>query len=730
MVKKRPQLSPEELLQLRWLLGGLTALLGMWSAAFLDMGATWLLVVLTVPVLLALGNPSLPARVPSWLHRLAFPAIAAFGVYDYYDQGEVLPAMTRLALLLLAYRAVSYRRRRDELQLVVLGLFLVVTTGVITVSIGFAVQIMAFTVLALALLMAMTLSEAAEREPHGSEAVPAWAAQVEWLKLLGRVRAGAHWSLVALGGVLFLGVAVMSGLLFLAIPRFELRNGLFLDGLIPRKSNSGFTDTLRFGDVTDIQRDESVAMRVEVSDRSRLPAQVYWRMLVMDEYRDQSFRLSAGLKSATFERARTARSVRGQEPPSRSSLTYTFYVEPGVGRYVPLTGGFDTVNFTEAQSFQASASLRVIELSREPVTMKAYRVQGMSARETLRDPEFAAAWKNAQENGRPAISGMPLMDELSLSEADKTTLQGVVAEITGGVNLPARDFARQAQAWLGTRHAYALNMELPKGEGDPLVRWLVSKEPGHCELFAGAFTLLARAAGHPARVVAGFVGGTWNGDYLIVRNSNAHAWCELFDGQSGWLRIDPTAAARGGDNQTPLEALRGGAVLTEDATGWAATMDRLRLFWYRRIVNFDQGDQLAMASSLRDRTQEAGRDLKALGQKLLEQVRGWLARPWSGGRVGVFAGAAIVLLLFVWGWRRLGRAWWLSWRSARGRGLDPVRREAGRWLRALPPQADDDQALAEIRAELARVRYGPRERWPATASLWRRARRLSRQRRR
>ncbi|MCU0757479.1 MAG: DUF3488 domain-containing protein, partial [Xanthomonadales bacterium] len=277
MVKKRPQLNPEELLQLRWLLGGLTALLGMWSAAFLDMGATWLLAVLTVPVLLALWNPSWPARVPSWLHRLAFPVIAAFGVYDYYDQGEVLPAMTRLALLLLAYRAVSYRRRRDELQLVVLGLFLVVTTGVITVSIGFAVQIMAFTLLALALLMAMTLSEAAEREAHGPETAPAWAVQVEWVRLLGRVRAGAHWRLVALGGVLFLGVAVMSGLLFLAIPRFELRNGLFLDGLIPRKSNSGFTDTLRFGDVTDIQRDESVAMRVEVSDRSRLPAQVYWR---------------------------------------------------------------------------------------------------------------------------------------------------------------------------------------------------------------------------------------------------------------------------------------------------------------------------------------------------------------------------------------------------------------------------------------------------------------------
>jgi hypothetical protein len=170
--------------------------------------------------------------------------------------------------------------------------------------------------------------------------------------------------------------------------------------------------------------------------------------------------------------------------------------------------------------------------------------------------------------------------------------------------------------------------------------------------------------------------------------------------------------------------------LRDEDGGWAARMDRLRLFWYRRIVNFDQGDQRVLVSSLKERAQQTGRDLKALGQAVVERVRTWMARPWSGGRIAWIAGAGVGLAVFWWGWRRRGRAWWLSWRSGRARGIDPVRREAGRWLRKLAERDGDDASLARVRTELERVRYGPRERWPATAPLWREARRLGRGKRR
>jgi len=66
---------------------------------------------------------------------------------------------------------------------------------------------------------------------------------------------------------------------------------------------------------------------------------------------------------------------------------------------------------------------------------------------------------------------------------------------------------------------------------------------GFCEHYAGAFTYLMRAAGIPARVVTGYQGGERNpfGDYLIIRQSDAHAWTEVWIDGTGWQRVDPTA---------------------------------------------------------------------------------------------------------------------------------------------------------------------------------------------
>jgi protein-glutamine gamma-glutamyltransferase len=81
---------------------------------------------------------------------------------------------------------------------------------------------------------------------------------------------------------------------------------------------------------------------------------------------------------------------------------------------------------------------------------------------------------------------------------------------------------------------------------DAIDDFLFNTREGFCEHYASAFTILMRAAGIPARVVTGYQGGFWNtlGHYLLVRNSDAHAWSEVWLQGRGWVRVDPTAAIR------------------------------------------------------------------------------------------------------------------------------------------------------------------------------------------
>ncbi|HYP17199.1 MAG TPA: DUF3488 and transglutaminase-like domain-containing protein, partial [Opitutus sp.] len=519
--ERSSQLSSDEMQQLKWLLGGFLTLLAVATVFYLDVDAWTMLGLTACGVVAGLARPSLVARVPRWVHRLAFPLVAAFFAGDLWLSGELLPAMVRLDMLLLLYRAMIYRQKRDDLQVIVLGLFLVVVAGVLSVSLAFALHILAFTAAALVFLLVITLAEASGAGAAGAggdeQRTPAWAQHVRWRALLGRVREVTDWRVVALGGALFAGLVGLSVVLFLAIPRFQLEISFFLERFISKKSKSGFNETIRFGDVTEITTDTSVALSVDVSDRSRIPAAPYWRMLVLDEYRDGTFRLSAALRAKMFGGEQGRMNLQGSLRGRADAVAWTFYLEAGISRYLPLLGEFEQLRFRERQNYRAAPGLGLIALRDEPVTMTAYRVAGLDTSPVFRDGGFGRQFAE-----RSSWTGTML--RLGLPEADRAVLDRIVGEIAGGRPVPAsgetraataalsaEEFARRAEAWLSGRHSYSLQPRIPPGEGDPLVRWLNSDEAGHCELFAGSFVLLARAAGYPTRVVTGFRGGSWNG---------------------------------------------------------------------------------------------------------------------------------------------------------------------------------------------------------------------------
>ncbi len=116
---------------------------------------------------------------------------------------------------------------------------------------------------------------------------------------------------------------------------------------------------------------------------------------------------------------------------------------------------------------------------------------------------------------------------------------------------------------------------------DSVDEFLFETRRGFCEHYAGTFAFVMRAAGVPTRVVLGYLGGELNpiGGYMIVRQSDAHAWTEIYLEDEGWVRVDPTGAVapdriEGGLDAIPGLEGRGGAALRE--LEW---LNRIRLRW-------------------------------------------------------------------------------------------------------------------------------------------------------
>jgi transglutaminase-like putative cysteine protease len=114
-------------------------------------------------------------------------------------------------------------------------------------------------------------------------------------------------------------------------------------------------------------------------------------------------------------------------------------------------------------------------------------------------------------------------------------------------------------------HGYDERVSLVGSPGAPLARWVVSRRPGYCQMFAGSTAELLRLLGIPARVAEGFTPGTWDAgsQSYAVSDRDAHAWVEVYVSGQGWLPVDPTPSgsavpARPGGSALPggLPALR------------------------------------------------------------------------------------------------------------------------------------------------------------------------------
>jgi hypothetical protein len=139
--------------------------------------------------------------------------------------------------------------------------------------------------------------------------------------------------------------------------------------------------------------------------------------------------------------------------------------------------------------------------------------------------------------------------------------------------------------YLASNYRYSLKLK-PTGSLPPVEEFLFGSKEGYCEHYATAMALMLRTQGIPSRVITGFLGQEVNpiGNYIIVRQRDAHSWVEADIGGK-WMRFDPTPlAAITGPPETPPILL--------------LYLDALRLKWYRYVVSFSFNDQKSIINSV------------------------------------------------------------------------------------------------------------------------------------
>ena len=714
------KLTINELHQIKWLTGGVLTLISLWALNGLDLLGLGLNFVLISAMGIALLKPKWVHSIPeSFWGRFVAPLILILVLLDFAAGfTNLVSPLMRMVILLILYRTLAPRNQREDLQMLLLCLFSIIVSGAITVSLLFAVHILLFAPIAMVFLLIVCLLDG------GPESInyPINWNQFSFKRLIQRVWHVLDFRAFLLCGLLFAFVVFVSTGVFILIPRFDLGQTIpFMQ--METKPRSGFSDTVSLSSVSEITEDRSVALRIDGPNLASINFLPYWRILVLDRYESGAFSLSKELGS--FRRQRKVRELSEWVPGRVSSgpqkrEQWTFYFEGGVSEYLPLPTLFQSIRFTKEYEVQLLPDLHVIGLNSVQRSTFSYQIDNpvwnLRALASSHENKQFNCYSNGCDHVKGQMSDYPLTTlNLRLDEADQMLLSKLNTKIIGNTKLSTAEYSERVLSHLQSNFRYSLKPDGIEGAGDPIVNWLNSGSAGHCELYAGAFVLLAREAGYPARMVVGFVGGSWNSveNFFVVRNSDAHAWAEIYDFETKeWLRIDPTPGNSSAVNPEVLEVVD---FEFEIEAGMWAWVDSLRMQWYRRVISFDQDDQMEMATSLIDLGDSFLEELSARFEEWIDSLKAWIAQPFSRENLlclGVFLGFCLGAFFL---WRSFYR--WSHWLSLLLKGsetLSPNRKQASRYMAKVRVQINDSdvddahvQVLQDIYIQLEVLRFGP-----------------------
>jgi transglutaminase-like putative cysteine protease len=409
------------------------------------------------------------------------PLVIFGGVGVFAEYWTIVGRDAGLAFLtvMMSLKFLESRNHRDLLILIFLCYFLIATHFLYSQSI-----LTAALMLATLLVITSTLILINQRDDK--------------LSIMIGVKASAR--------LIMMSIPLML-ILFLLVPRIpgplwgltnEQRGGI-----------TGLSDSMSPGKISQLIRSNEVAFRISFKGGIPAQSQLYWRGPVMA--------LFDGIQWSQSERNNISRlNITVFDEPTE----YTVTLEPNGERWL-LALDMPTQIVANSQmtaDFQLTAKKPINDLLRYTLQSSLHFQAGLDETE---DYLRLTSQYPANQNLQTIALGQSIAHHYDKPE-------DIVNHV---LNL----FRTQP-------YFYTLSPPLLRGE--TVDQFLFETRRGFCEHYAGSFALLMRAAGIPSRIVAGYQGGEYNklGNYLIVRQSDAHAWTEVWIKNRGWIRVDPTAA--------------------------------------------------------------------------------------------------------------------------------------------------------------------------------------------
>ncbi len=372
-------------------------------------------------------------------------------------------------------------------------------------------------------------------------------------------------------------------IMFLVFPRIQ--GGIWGRTHI-NLARTGFADKITFGNIAELAQNKEPAFRVEFEGNIPKQNLLYWRGAVLWSFDGETW--SRGLD----RRGRPVAEIEASQ-----SIAYTITLEPHNEHWLI------TLDLPAQVDLQRTHRLHDFTV---------YRWRPITSRVIYRGVSFTDAVVPWQKRYKKQALQLP--DQVNpRSRALAEALKEETATDAEYIERVLSYFKEQPFTYTLKPPPLVSPGALTGAQNKNLVdAFLFESRKGFCGHFAGSFAFLMRAAGLPSRVVVGYQGGERNqyGEHLVVRQSDAHAWCEVWLEDKGWVRVDPTGVVAPGrltanmENSLPpgetagFLSLRKFGVLGHWFSNAGSMMDLINVRWNRWVMGYSINEQTGLFASV------------------------------------------------------------------------------------------------------------------------------------